>query len=401
MTPGARAAEIVVAGHTCLDIIPSLDSMAGRAEELFVPGTLVKVGPATVATGGAVPNAGMALHRLGVAARLMGKLGDDLLGRAVMDILRGHAPSLAEDMIVAGGEHTSYSVVISPPGVDRTFLHHPGVNDTFVADDVPYERVAGAKIFHFGYPPLMRRMYADGGENLSRMLQRVRALGVAVSLDMSMPDVASDAGRADWLGILERALPHVDLFLPSLDETLLMLERDTFVQLSATAGPVGIASQVNASLLQRLTKRLLEMGAAVVALKLGDSGLYLQTSDNASRLAAVGGVDLARPAWRGRELLAPCFEVDVAGTTGSGDCTIAGFLAAVLNEATPEGAMRAAVAVGACSVEKADAASGVPTWKLLQSRLATDWRQREVGVDLTGWHFDAASGLWHGPNDKR
>jgi len=395
-----KQADVVVAGHICLDIIPSLDGVRGRPGELFLPGTLVNVGPAVVATGGAVSNAGLALHRLGVAARLMGKLGDDLLGRAVLDILKACDPSLAEDMIVAGGEHSSYSVVISPPGVDRTFLHCPGANDTFTADDLPYPRVAGARVFHFGYPPLMRRMYADGGRGLAGMLRRVREGGAAVSLDMSRPDLASESGRADWRSLLGRALPHVDLFLPSFDETLLMLELDTFMQLETAAGDAGIVSQASGELLRRLAERLIEMGVAVVGLKLGDQGLYLRTTGDAGRLAAVGGgLGLESPAWRNRELLTPCFEVDVAGTTGAGDCTIAGFLAGLLHGLEPEATMRTAVGVGACSVEQADATSGVPAWDVVEKRLASGWRQREVDLPLPGWRLDARHGLWRGPDD--
>jgi len=48
-------------------------------------------GAATVSTGGAVSNTGIALHRLGVPTRLMGKVGDDILGRAIPDVLRSHS----------------------------------------------------------------------------------------------------------------------------------------------------------------------------------------------------------------------------------------------------------------------------------------------------------------------
>jgi sugar/nucleoside kinase (ribokinase family) len=101
------------------------------------PGRLLNIGPAAISTGGAVANTGMALHRLGVPVRLMGKVGDDLFGRAVLDVLRTGAPHLADGMIVTPGEATSYSIVISPPDIDRSFLHCPGANDTFGADDVP------------------------------------------------------------------------------------------------------------------------------------------------------------------------------------------------------------------------------------------------------------------------
>ena len=50
----------------------------------FAPGRLLQIGPATFSTGGPVSNTGLALHRLGIATRLMGKVGDDLLGQAAL-----------------------------------------------------------------------------------------------------------------------------------------------------------------------------------------------------------------------------------------------------------------------------------------------------------------------------
>ena len=108
-------AEVVVAGHICLDVIPVLHGPA-RIE----PGRLLEIGPAEMSTGGAVPNIGLSLHRLGVPVRLMGKVGDDLFGSAVLEALRARDPELAADMVVGAGETTSYSIVISPPGVDRS-----------------------------------------------------------------------------------------------------------------------------------------------------------------------------------------------------------------------------------------------------------------------------------------
>ncbi|WP_261807702.1 carbohydrate kinase family protein [Paenibacillus sp. N3.4] len=90
---------------------------------MLVPGKLVDVGPAVTATGGAVSNTGLALHRPGIRASLMGKIGDDMFGTVILELLRQQDRRLTEGMIVSGDEHTSYSVVINPPGIDRVFLH--------------------------------------------------------------------------------------------------------------------------------------------------------------------------------------------------------------------------------------------------------------------------------------
>ncbi|MCX7916089.1 MAG: carbohydrate kinase family protein, partial [Verrucomicrobiae bacterium] len=92
--------EIVVAGHICLDIIPRFPRADVDYRAAMQPGKLVLVDPPVISTGGAVANTGLALHRLGIPTGLMGKVGDDLFGRAILDVIRSHAPALAEPMIV-------------------------------------------------------------------------------------------------------------------------------------------------------------------------------------------------------------------------------------------------------------------------------------------------------------
>jgi len=136
--------DAVVAGHICLDIIPNFVHHENvPLGELLRPGHLVEVGPVTLSTGGAVSNTGLALQKLGIHTRLMGKIGDDLLGRVVAEI-----PDTS----------TSYTIILNPPGIDRTFLHSPAANHAFGASTVDYEAVNDARLFHFGYPPLMRRI---------------------------------------------------------------------------------------------------------------------------------------------------------------------------------------------------------------------------------------------------
>lgn len=48
-------------------------------------------------------------------------------------------------MVVVDEEETSYTVVIVPPGFDRIFLHNPGVNNTFCADDINSEYKCGCR----------------------------------------------------------------------------------------------------------------------------------------------------------------------------------------------------------------------------------------------------------------
>jgi sugar/nucleoside kinase (ribokinase family) len=231
----------------------------------------------------------------------------------------------------------------------------------------------------------MKRLYSDGGEGLAGIFRQAVALGSATSLDMVQIDRRSETAAVDWKQFLRKALPHVDFFLPSIDEIQVMLNDD---------GPF------NGETLSKVSGDLLAMGPAVVALKLGDQGLYLRTTADASRQARIGGPGLTNPSnWAGRELLAPCFAVEVAGTTGAGDCTIAGFLSAVLRRMDIEAAMTSAVATGAHCVERPDATSGVPTWDALHRRIAAGWPRHPTSLPLPGWKWNEQRSIARGPND--
>jgi len=332
--------QVVVAGHICLDIIPRF---RGSAE--FTPGRLIEVGPADLSTGGCVANVGRALHRLGVPVRLIGKIGQDPFGEVLRGVLDAESPSLSESLVTSPDGTTSYSVVVSPVGVDRTFLHMPGENDTFRSEDVFTEHLHGTKIFHFGYPPLMAAMYENHGEELVRLFRRVHELGIITSLDLSLPDPNSPSGQAPWREILARVLPFVDLFVPSEEELSFML------------GSVDI---------DWLSNECLKMGAGTVVIKRGELGLVARTADN-SKLAGIG------PKWANQSIAHSCFPVKVRGTTGAGDATIAGFLLGLLEGHSLGDCLQTACAVGACCVEASDAVSGVQSWEATKERLKSEW----------------------------
>jgi len=393
--------EVMVAGHLCLDILPDLSHVkAGQRSSLLLPGKLAEIGPVTLSTGGAVSNTGLALNQLGIRTYLAAKVGRDLFGQAVRGIIAGYGAHLAAGLMVDEEAGTSYTVIIAPPNTDRSFLHHPGVNHTFSANDVPTEMFARVRLFHFGYPPLMRRIYEDGGEQLAELFRCVKAAGASTSLDIALPDPTSPAGRLEWDVFLSRVLPHVDLFSPSAEEILYMLRRQTYDQLCQAAGGSGsFASRLTPGLLNDLGAQIIEMGAGILALKLGERGLYLRSAGSA-RLESMGrGQPTDVSGWAHRELWAPCFVVDVAGTTGAGDATIAGFLAGLLRGLSLEETMLAAVAVGACSVEAPDALSGLRTWEETRQRIAAGWEAHSLSLTATGWRYDAGRRLWIGPSD--
>jgi sugar/nucleoside kinase (ribokinase family) len=158
LMPAGRNKSCVVAGHICLDVIPELIGSGDFASN-FLPGRLLEAGPVTMATGGAVSNTGQALHKLGIDTRLMGKIGNDIFGRVILDIVKSRSAHLAKGMRIVPGEASSYTIILSPPHTDRIFFHCPGPNDTFTAADIDYDLLQQVDLFHFGYPPLMKQLY--------------------------------------------------------------------------------------------------------------------------------------------------------------------------------------------------------------------------------------------------
>jgi sugar/nucleoside kinase (ribokinase family) len=390
--------DAVVSGHICLDVHPDL-SGADREpfEKIFHPGHLLASGPVSFATGGTVANTGLALHRLGVTTRLVGKVGDDLFGRTICQIIDSYSKDLTYGIIVDPSGNTSYSIIINYPGVDRIILHCPGMNDTFQINDVPYESLREARLFHFGYPPLMRSTFADDGATLAEIFLRAKQTEVTTSLDMAFPDPGSAAGRADWRSILKSVLPHVDIFMPSVEEILFMLRRQTYEQLCATTSDSNILPLIAPALLSELSQELIEMGVPLVGVKLGYRGLYLR-SGNSRLIQSIGRACPSNPeAWASKELWSPCFKVRVAGTTGSGDATIAGFLAALLHDLSIEESLKIAVAVGASNVEAVDTLSGIRSWETTQARVDAGWEKHVLELNSPGWHFDSRHGFWNGP----
>lgn len=394
--------DAVIAGHICLDIHPDLSGKnRDPFDKIFLPGRLIAAGPAAFSTGGAVSNTGLALNKLGITTHMVGKVGNDLFGQAVRQILASHGDSLADGLITDTSVSTSYSVIIDYPGVDRIFVHHPGANDSFHTNDVPFRLLENARLFHFGYPPVMRSIFENDGSQLEEIFHQAKRTEVTTSLDMAFPDPASQAGHADWGIILKTVLPYVDIFLPSVEEILFMLHRGTYEDLSRQAGSADILPLLTAKAVSDLGWELIAMGAGIVGLKMGYRGMYILSSKRVSEITFGRGQPSKPGDWASKELWVPCYKVEVAGTTGSGDATIAGFLAALLRDKTIEEALEFAVAVGACNVEAPDAYSGIRTWDDTIQRINGGWERLPLEIQGAGWHFEPVNNLWHGPITKK
>ena len=365
------AETIISAGHICLDITPVFPANAQRQAlgDILCPGRLIHMEGADVHTGGSVANTGLALKLLGNEVRLLGKIGCDAFGSVVKTVMASYG---AGGMIEDPHSATSFSVVLAVPGYDRIFLHDPGANDSFCLSDIPDEALEGAKLFHFGYPPLMKKMYEEDGKELVALFRRVKERGIVTSLDFAAIDPNSPAGQADWKSILCAVLPFVDFFVPSFEELCWMLDRERYDRLNC-GGDITEGLDLQAEAMP-LAEKLIAMGCRAVLIKCGTSGMVYRTADreSISRVCARLGAD--PDAWSGKSGIQPCFRADcVRSGTGAGDVSIAAFLTAVLRGYGPADCTALAAAEGACCVTAYDALGGIRPIEELMERIRAGW----------------------------
>jgi len=398
MTTNNRDIDFFVAGHACLDIIPSFPTKEPMLpERVFRPGSLVNVTEAAISLGGPVSNTGLGLAKLGNKVELAARLGDDFFGRTTVKLMEEAAST--EGIRIVDNETSSYTVAIAPPGIDRIFFHNTGTNDSFCVDDVDLDLCRRSKVFHFGYPPSMWTMWQNEGEQLIEIFRRAKSTGAITSLDMTLPDPESPQGRADWRPIIEKLMPYVDLYLPSIEETTLMLNREKHTRTVAIPG--NFIDNCDGEDYTVLSDQLMEWGAKVVALKSGHRGFYCRTADK-QQLGDIGLSDEQIANWASREIWSPAFQIEhIESATGSGDSACAGFLTGYLNGKDFEMCLRYAVSMGYQNLHHLDGLSGIKDIEYTVS-VAEDYEKPLIPFELKsdGWVFNDEKKMWIGPNDR-
>lgn len=293
--------EVTCVGVLVADVIVRpVDVWPERGRLLLVEGIEVH-------SGGLAHTTGVTLATLGVPTAVVGRVGADLLGTFLIDVLRTHRV----ETHVRREEHasTSVTVVVVASSGERSFLHLPGANAHLVPQDVPDALLARSRIIHLGGYFVLPAM---DGPPAAALLRRAKTAGCRTSLDL-----AWDAhGR--WMSTLAPCLPHLDLLFGN---------RDELAHVTGLDDPAGIAAHLR------------DLGIGIVAVKLGEEGAYVDA----------GG-------WRGR---VPAFSVEVVDTTGAGDAFCGGFLAGYLAGWDLERTTRFANAVGAMCVTAIGGSTGI------------------------------------------
>jgi sugar/nucleoside kinase (ribokinase family) len=384
----------MVAGHICLDITPQFPPcQAGNISDILSPGKLINVEDAALSIGGAVCNTGLALEKLGADVKLNGKIGNDYFGRIIMDLL---GKNRGDSFKIVEGQSSSYSIVIAAAGIDRIFLHNPGTNDTFSADDIDMDTLGNCELFHFGYPTLMRQMFINNGSQLSKMYKQIKQKNVVTSMDMTLPDPESESGKVNWEGILSNTLQYVDIFLPSTEEIAFMLDKDLFYRRKKQAGSDDAVLYYSAEDCDNLSEKLLDMGAKIIAIKNGIKGYYLRTADKETLSPLADKIDVSQ--WSSKKLWAPSYKADnIISATGAGDVTIAGFLTGFMKGLNPLECVKAANILGWQNLRAVDAVGGIEGWQTtLKMVNDNNIDVNELKINSSGWKYNESDKIWYG-----
>jgi sugar/nucleoside kinase (ribokinase family) len=383
--------EAVCAGLICLDVTPRFADAYIPFGEVFAPGRLTDIDRLILSLGGSVSNTGIAMNRLGIATLLMSKVGDDWQADQAASLLRKNNVDFA--LKRATGENTPHCVVLAVPGNDRVFLYNAGAGDTLSRADLDFDAISRAKLLHFGYPTAMKNMFSGDGAELRSILEAAKGAGVTTSVDTSYPGAL--AREQDWLTILAKTLPCTDIFTPSLEELLLMLDSGYHHALAERGGD--ILDHFDIDRLPDLGRVLLEMGAGVVAIKCGTLGYYLVAGD-AGRLEKAGPAFAPiRSSWANRELFSSIFHIDaVASTCGAGDASVAGLLASILNGCAPEQAIDNACATGALCCTTLSTTDAILPLEEIMALVLSGWNKRQAKYAGGYFRYDREAGLYRG-----
>ena len=296
----------------CLGIIVA-DVMGKTVERMPEPGKLEIFEQMELHPGGCAVNTAIGLHKLGIKARVMGKVGKDVFAEFILEKLKGCGVDTS-GIKYAEKKSTSFTFAAINKRGERAFFHYTGANEELRFEDVDFGLIEGCKIFHVAGFYLMPQF---DGEPVARVLQEAKKYRVTITLD-----TAWNSKVKNWQELIEPSRPYVDVILPAIEEARMFSKREK---------PADIASY------------LLSRGVKIVAIKMGGQGCYVKDGE--------------------QEFYLPAYPVEAVDTSGAGDAFVAGFLTGMIKGWSLRRTAEFANAVGALCVQDIGCTAGIKSLK--------------------------------------
>ena len=297
--------------------------------DLFVPplprvpvaGELLATGDFLMQAGGCAANVAVALSKLGVDSRVIGKVGRDAFGDVVISTLAAYGV----DVSFIGRSATvgtAKTVIIPVDGEDRRYIHTVGANAELAGHDFAPAAMSGIDVVYLGgylvLPGLLPRAVVE-------LFEAAHHAGARTLLDVVLPGDASAS-----MNDLRRILPSVDFFLPNYDEARhLTGEQDA----------------------ERQADRFINAGVETVIITMGAEGVLVRSAAGSRRV--------------------PAPSVDFVDGSGAGDAFAAGLIVGILESWPLEQSLLFATEVGALACTALGSTDGIPDRELVTKRMST------------------------------
>ena len=278
--------DVACVGLTILDVL-------GRpVERIPDGGNVAFIDEIRLTVAGTAAGTAIDCAKLGLETLAVGAVGQDEKGDFVLDTYRRFGVQ-TEAMQRTDAAPTSATILNVRPNGDRPALHVRGASDHLAVPSSDYERICDGPYLHMGGTGLLAAM---DGPPTADLLAAAKARGVTTTFDLIAPG-------DDTMRIVAPCLPHIDYFMPSMEEAEI---------LSGRREPADIAAFFH------------DWGAGTCIFKWGPNGSYISGPHGAFRV--------------------PAFRVAVSDTTGCGDAYCAGFIAGLKQGFDLEQACRLATA---------------------------------------------------------
>jgi ribokinase len=284
--------RIVVLGDLMLDVVLAPARPLERGTD--VPGRV------SLVQGGSAANTARWLARLGARSTLIGAVGRDAVGRALVEALR--SDDVTPRITRIAGAPTGRIGVFVAPGGERSFVADRGAADLLMPDDLRATWFDGADALHLPVYSLLGSPLGDAGR---RAIELARGAGAVVSVDLASIGPLLAGGRRAARTLIAEIAPEL---------------------LFATA------SEAEAFLGRRSVDDLLDYAATAIV-KRGRKGATVLTRVGTQRVRFEVATE----------------HLDAIDSTGAGDAFDAGFLvgwfaAQAAGRSLPASLQRAAVA---------------------------------------------------------
>ena len=296
----SKTIDCVVSGTCVVDLL----CRPVRLDEPIGAGVLHAVEPLVVTGGGITSNSGIALARLGMRVSAFSYVGNDTWGPVLRELYRREGLDEAP-LAIHPTAPTSTTVVTIDPAGERSFFHCRRAAPELLDAKAFLDRLplfAQARMVLLGYYSLMPELEPD----LPQVFGALHGVGCQTAMDAG--------ANGGLMQPLDRILPHLDVWVPSLNEARHQTGHDDPTKIIETFRDCGAPGLLG-----------VKLGGRNGVLLSPKAGQYLQVPS------------CVPPG-------------DVVDTTGAGDSFYAGLLAGLLRGLPLEQAGHLGAAAGACCV---------------------------------------------------